>query len=448
MTNRIAVCCFIASFIPAALVAQPAPPVAAERLSLETAVRLALDNNTQLQAARLEIEKAEDEVAIARLRRLPAFQTELSASQLLTPVGFSFPKGAFGDFPGTGPIPAVDTSVNVPRQPTYYISSRVSQPISQLVQINLGVRSAATSRDIERERTRNAGLSVVNAVKKLYFAILQTESALRAGDEAITLYRELDRTLQVRVVQRVALQADAYDVQYRLAQEELSQTTRENTLASQKEQMNQLLGRDLRTVFDVDPLSALTEIDVDLEAAQKRALASRPDVREAQLGLQHAEISRRLVKADRLPDVSLAVSYSSNVNIDVLPSNVTTFGIQVTWEPFDWGRKGRELAVKTRTVQQARLAVRDAEDRAVLEINSKHRTLAEKRALLNVAQMAQRTSRERLRVKTAQYQVQAALLPDVLQLRAELADRDDRYQQALLAFWTARADFEQAIGEE
>jgi outer membrane protein len=84
----------------------------------------------------------------------------------------------------------------------------------------------------------------------------------------------------------------------------------------------------------------------------------------------------------------------------------------------------------------------------VLEINSKHRTLAEKRALLNVAQMAQRTSREKLRVKTAQYQVQAALLPDVLQMRAELADRDDRYQQALLAFWTARADFEQAIGEE
>jgi outer membrane protein TolC len=448
MTNRIAVCCLIASFTPAALAAQPAAPVAAERLSIETAIRLALDNNTQLQAARLEIENAEDEVAIARLRRLPAFQTELAASQLLTPVGFSFPKGAFGDFPATGPIPAVDTSVNVPRQPTYYVSSRVSQPLSQLVQINLGIRSAATSREIERERTRSAGLSVVNAVKKLYFAILQTESALRAGDEAIALYRELDRTLQVRVVQRVALQADAFDVQYRLAQEELSQTTRENTLASQKEQMNQLLGRDLRTVFDVDPLSALTEIDVDLEAAQKRALASRPDVREAQLGLQHAEISRQLVKADRLPDVSLAVSYSSNVNIDVLPSNVTTFGIQVTWEPFDWGRKGRELAVKTRTVQQARLAVRDAEDRAVLEINSKHRTLAEKRALLNVAQMAQRTSREKLRMKTAQYQVQAALLPDVLQLRAELADRDDRYQQALLGFWTAKADFEQAIGEE
>ena len=66
-------------------------------------------------------------------------------------------------------------------------------------------------------------------------------------DEAIALYRELDRTLQVRVAQKVALRSDALDVQFRLAQEELSRTTRQNALASQKEQLNQLLGRDVRT---------------------------------------------------------------------------------------------------------------------------------------------------------------------------------------------------------
>ena len=43
------------------------------------------------------------------------------------------------------------------------------------------------------------------------------------------------------------------------------------------------------------------------------------------------------------------------------------------WEPFDWGRRSRELAVKTHTVQQAKLGVRDAEDRTALEINSRLR---------------------------------------------------------------------------
>ena len=122
--------------------------------------------------------------------------------------------------------------------------------------------------------------------------------------------------------------------------------------------------------------------------------------------------------------------------------------MRVSWEPFDWGRRGREAASKSRVVDQAKLALREAEDQTILDVNSRFRTLAEKRTLLNVAQMAQSVAREKLRVRTSQYKVQAALLSDVLQLRTELAAADDRYQQALLAFWTAKADFEQAIGED
>jgi hypothetical protein len=39
------------------------------------------------------------------------------------------------------------------------------------------------------------------------------------------------------------------------------------------------------------------------------------------------------------------------------------------------------------------------------------------------------------------------LLKDVLQIQANLADADEKYQQAVLAFWAAKADFEKARGE-
>jgi outer membrane protein len=264
----------------------------------------------------------------------------------------------------------------------------------------------------------------------------------------VALYRELDRTLQVRVAQKVALRSDALDVQFRLAQEELSRTTQQNALWSQKEQLNQLLGRDLRAEFEVEDVATISVLEIDVDAERSRALENRPDVREARLKVQQAELDRRLTKADRIPEVSLAVSYTSNFNIDVLPANLALVGIRLKWEPFDWGRRGQELAAKDRTLQQARLAVREVEDRTVLEINSRFRTLAEKRALLKVAQMAQSTARERLRVRTNQYELQAVLLPDVLQSRSELASADDRHQQALLAFWTAKADYDLAVGEE
>ena len=37
---------------------------------------------------------------------------------------------------------------------------------------------------------------------------------------------------------------------------------------------------------------------------------------------------------------------------------------------------------------------------------------------------------------------------DVLQQQAAVANADHEYEQSLLAFWNAKADFEKALGEE
>jgi outer membrane protein len=447
VTSRITTWVVLACLVPAAAAAQTPAAARGERLSLDAAVRIAVENNRSLQTARLQIEKADEDLAATRTRRLPSFETTAQSSMLLSPVKFAFPQGAFGNYPGIGPIPSTDTTVESPRQPTFMASAQLSQPLSQLFEIGLNIRGAKTSVAIERERAREKELALVNEVKRLYYAILQTESALSATNEAIALYKELDRSLEVRVTQKVALRSDALDVQFRLAQEELTRVKRQNAVNSQKEQLNQLLGRDVRTSFHPESFAALPLVSIDLESAQARA-TDRPDVRKAKLDLEQAELDRRIKKASQIPDVSVAVSYQSNFNIDVLPRNLASVGLQVTWEPFDWGRKGRELASKERTIQQARLAVREAEDRAIVDVNARYRALEEARALVDAVGVAQRASREKLRVKSNQFQIQAAMLSDVLSARAEMASADDQFQQALLTFLTAKADFERAAGEE
>src|SRR5262249_53743624 len=209
-----------------------------------------------------------------------------------------------------------------------------------LVRINLGVEGAVATRDLERERIREQQLAVVNAVKRLYFAIQQSQSAIKASDEAIALYRELDRTLTARVAQMVALRTDALDVSPKVAQEEYTRMTRVNALDSQKEQLNQLLGRDVRTAFDTETASDISVFDVDLQAAQASALDRRPDVREARLKVNQADVDRQLKKAERIPDVGVVLSYNSNFNIDVLPRNMAAAGGQLEWGPCGGRRKG------------------------------------------------------------------------------------------------------------
>ena len=68
--------------------------------------------------------------------------------------------------------------------------------------------------------------------------------------------------------------------------------------------------------------------------------------------------------------------------------------------------------------------------------------------MLRVARLARETAAERLRVTTERYRVESALLRDVLEAQTALARATQEYEQAVGAFWTARADFEQAIGDQ
>ena len=118
----------------------------------------------------------------------------------------------------------------------------------------------------------------------------------------------------------------------------------------------------------------------------------------------------------------------------------------MSWEPFDWGRKKREASEKARSIDQAALALSEAENSVRAEVNAKYRKLQQARQMLVVNRLSQESSVEKLRVMGNRYKQQAALLNDVLNAQATLAEADNQYQQALLAFWSARADFEKAVG--
>lgn len=424
---------------------QPDSP-SGETLTLEQAVALALRDNRQVRNAALEVEKSADQLAAARTRRLPEFKFSVLGTQLLTPIDFRFEKGAFGTYPDIGPIPDKDTAISTPRRPTAVISGEINQPLSQLYRIGLNIKQLGIGREIASQQARLQQQTVINDVKRSYYAILQTQSALRAAEESIRLNQELDRVTGEYVLQRVALKSEHLDVKTRLAKSEYDALTLRDQLASQKEQLNQLLGRDVRTEFHVNPAPEVGGDEVDLVAARERALARRPEIQEARLKVKQAEVDRRAKKSEYIPDVSLTFRYLSPQNVNFVPRHIASVGVLVSWEPFDWGRKRRELAEKNNIIEQARIGLREAESVALIDVNSKYRKLQQARQLLGIGRLTQEAAREQARVMTNRYAAQAALLKDALHAQTSLVEADHQYQQALLSFWTAKADFEKALG--
>src|SRR5262249_13555205 len=167
---------------------------------------------------------------------------------------------------------------------------------------------------------------------------------------------------------------------------------------------------------------------------------------EAQLKVEAAEYDRRIKKSEYIPDVSVGVRYASIQNVKLLPDNLVEAGFLLTWEPFDWGRKKREMEEHVKTADQARTNLKEAQDKVLVEVGDQFRKLRQSRQLLIAAQLGQETARENVRVLNVRYAAQESLFKDVLQAQSSLAEADHQYQQALLSFWTAKADFERAVG--
>jgi len=417
-------------------------------LRLQEAISLALQKNHGVQVAALEVRKSQELVSAARTQLRPSFKTYLLGSQLLAPISSQFPAGVFGTFPSTGPIPPTRTDITTPARLSAFLFVEAAQPLSQLYKINLAIRLRELDRDVESEQLRRERQEVVNQVKQTYYQILSTQSALDANEASVQALRELNRDTGEQLSLEVVLKVDHLEVETRLAQQEYARARLRDTLATEKEQLNHLLGRDLQTEFSVEPVAELSESEFDSAEAHARALRQRPEIRTAQLGVRQSEYDLRLKKSEYIPDVSFAVNYLSPFHVEVVPRNVATAGLQLSWEPFDWGRRSHEVRAKELTLEQQKQRADDIRTSVLVEVNDRLRKLHEAALFLGVTRLTQETARERLRVSTNGFKQQVVLLKDVLQNQSSLADANDEYQKALLAFSSARADFEKTLGDE
>ena len=417
-------------------------------LTLDEAISFALKNNRDVESSSHSVATAIDAVANARVKRLPSFELSSLTGQSITEVGVDFPAGAFGTFASIGPVPAVDTRVTSPRRPIMLAQASLTQPISQLHRINLNVRATSVARDMEQETRRATMQATAANVRKAYYGLLQLDAGIRAADAVLASTRALDGVVAERVSQRVVLKADGLQSQLRVAEAAQQKVKLQNARAESEEQFNLLLGRDPRTPVVLVPIPIRDEENVDLDAVIAQAIERRADVRAARLRVERTEIEQRAVAAGRIPDVSLAMSYQSFFNSDLLPKNLASVGVQVKWEPWDWGRRTREASQKGHEIEQARLALKQAEDTVRMEVARSFREIQRARGDVLVARAAEDVSQDRTRVMTERIKVSAALPVDGLSANTELAQAGARAQEALSGYWAARAAYEQAIGED
>jgi outer membrane protein TolC len=451
MIGRHLICvCFWAA-IPSLILAMAAlgqEPTSGEVLTLDRAIELARANNRDTRRAKFEIDRQREASAEARTQYYPRFDTYLLAMQLLTPLDFTIKAGQLGTYPATGPIPGTNIDLHTPARPIAIASVTATQPITQIPRIRFSIAEQRLNEDLSRETYAERDQQMVSDVRRAYYSLLQSQSQAESQRATIHSLEELDQLTDRRLQEKAALKADSFRVKAEEEKARYQLLVIENTLSDRKEALNRLLGRDLLVDFSVDPVPAALPEELDLQAARKLALTQRPEIKMASFKERQANLETRIEMTRYIPDISIQASYLTPAGVMFLPQNIGGIGALLTWQPFDWGQKRHNIAQKVIGEHQAALTTEDTRDQVLQEVDSQFRKLRAAKAQLAVAESARNAEQEKLRNQTEAYALKAVLLSDLLQEQASLATTDDQYRQTLLAFWTTRADFERALGEE
>ena len=420
----------------------------AEVLTLDEALLLAKSNNRDLKEFGLDVSKQREALGEAKTHLYPRFDTSVLAAELLAPLDFTIKKGQFGTYAETGPIPGSNTDLHTPARPIAIASVTATQPLTQLLRIHLSIAGQRLKVDEAQLSFDQREQKLADDVRQSYYQVLQEQIQNESQQAVVKYLEELLKLTDRRFSQHAALEADRLSVKAEVAKATYLLTTIEDRLADSKEVLNHLLGRSVQAEFSVEPVASPLLEEQDLITARTNAVQHRPEMKIASNRMRQAELETKSEKTHYIPDIAIQANYISTANIYFLPQNIGSVGALFSWQPWDWGEKRHKVREAALTVKQARLSVEDTREQILLDVDSNFRRLREARAHLAVAEALRDAETEKMRNQKEAYSQQSILLSDLLKQQSSLADAESQYGQAVLAYWSARSDFQKALGEE
>jgi HAE1 family hydrophobic/amphiphilic exporter-1 len=312
------------------------------RLTVEDAVKMAIDHNLDLSADRIDPQISDTRVAAATGAFRPAFNTGVQRNnQLQPPASFLVPiatrTDAVTSTVGFGQkLPWFGTSYalswnGVHTSSNSFLNSynpvlqsglqlSLSQPLLRDVSIDSARQQLQTSRvdrDIAGTRLRESVVHTTANVKSAYWNLVTAIATVEARKSALDLAQELVRVNTAKVDVGQSPPLDLVSAEAEVAADREQVIIAETTVKELEDQLRTLIfDTSDRSVWNVkiepadSPPVGLTAPDID--AAITNALKDRADLERARKDIENAGVSVKYTNNQRLPDVRVNASYSAN----------------------------------------------------------------------------------------------------------------------------------------
>lgn len=420
---------------------------AAETLTLDDAVRVALDRNAGLRATSEQVEVAESQAKAARAGFSPQLNARYTVRRSNNPLDSLATKL------NTRSIdPATDFTADALNHPDY--TTLHATEIGVQWPLYTGGRSLAefgaaraqvSAAEDERERARER---VIYDTTLAYRGAQAAHAGLTVADEAVVAAERHARTTARLLRDRRIVASDKLTAEVNLSLVEANRaqahTRRENAFDALRRALGLAHDAPLAVMnWDAEPvlpaLPPLTELE-------QQALARRADLRAEEHRLRAARAGVRAARAAFKPQLSIGAArtwYDDSFNLDNASNSVMG---QVQWNLWSGGQHTERMRAATHGAAALEAQLEDRRAGVLLEVRTAYRALAEARTRLGICADNIDKANKTVELVQGRYGEGRTLLIDLLQAERTLVDARREKLEAQSALARAEADLRYAIG--
>ncbi|MGO9895813.1 MAG: efflux RND transporter permease subunit [Bryobacteraceae bacterium] len=371
---------------------------ATRQLTLPEAVDLALKQNSALKIARARVRENRQKEVTARADYFPQLANStdllgLSDKQLVT-----VPAGSLGTIPGFGPFPPEAVALDQGSNAVLLTNTTLGQPLTQLFKIHAANNVASAQRRVTEAELKKDENEVILGVHQLYYGLLAARKQIDVVRAEIAAGEEALREARNAVDAGNALEVAAIGAHASLLHSRQALLAAENQVSDLNADMDDALGLPLDMELDLADVKISSDGKLSRQQYLDAALAQNPEVQAARETVSKARSALRAAQYEYVPDIGAFARHTYQSGVPFVAHNFGTFGFQMTWNIFDWGKRKGVIGERDALLTEAEENLRRVTDRVSVEVDKAYRKLERSELMISVAAEALALERENQRL--------------------------------------------------
>jgi len=447
-------------------------------LSLDQAIRMALEQSLDLQIVRKSLGAAETDPLVEKAKFDPSLKLDLDGGRTVDATGTTTSSNA---------NLSLDQPVLTGGTLTFQFDNRWTETSSSFTQLQFGCTTrcdesnlqlkftqpllkgggvavnkapmliAANNASVSSEAVKQKAEELVADVERAYWNLVLQRKILQVKQEALRAAKALMEATQAKVDQGLLASIEALVAESGAASQEEAVVIAERAVHDAQDRLKRFFTPTAAALTNEAAIIPLDEPEpeqreIDLAALTQAALEQRPELVQAKLDLANSRLNLKLAQNQLWPTLDLQGSGGPSGSGES-PLQGLTSGDFYQWQagllltvPLG-NRAANATALRRRfEMERAALQLKDKEQSILLEVKEAARGAVANSKRINVTRQARRLAEKKLEAEQARFELGLTTVQDVLNFERDLATAKQAEIQAAVDYRNSLVDLDQRTG--